>query len=355
MLRTSISKFISEVDIELCSQIEPAKLSLRRFEMFEKEPKTGSFGVEQIALSLLTILLVTALNPIFLSAQAWTKGEGDGYVKIAYGSSTASEQYSFDGTSKPYADNVTENAFFDRSIYLYGEYGLKPDITLVLGLPFKRVIIRDAAFRYRTFGFGDLQLGARYDLREIAGFQDSPNALAANAGLSLPLGYTRNFTPSAGSGQINFDLGVSYGRALYPFPGYVQAGLGFRHRSSLFIGSAAVDCNEGIDRNCFADSKPTYGDELLGSLEAGVTIAELIFVQALLSSTWSIEAPVTGFTVTNPVPTHQRFVKAGGGVAVILPLGFSVNMQGLYTVTGRNSVRSLDLFFGLDYSFKGSE
>ena len=302
-----------------------------------------------------TLVVLSLLIPPVADAQAWTKGKGEGYVKLAYGSSTASEQFSFDGTSKPYADNVTENAFFDRSLYLYGEYGLQSDLTLVAGLPYKRVIIRDAAFRYRTYGFGDLQIGARYDLREHVGFDESPNALALNGAISVPLGYTRNFTPSTGSGQMNVDLGVSYGRSLHPFPGYLQAGLGYRYRSSLFLGSSAVDCNEGIDRNCFADAQPVFGDELLGSLEAGVTIADRVFLQGLVSSVWSLQAPETGFTVTNPVPTRQRYVKAGFGSAVFLPFGFSVNLQGLTTLTGRNSVRSLDLFFGIDYRFGGGE
>ena len=297
----------------------------------------------------LIVLLIA--SPAALRAQAWTKDSGQVYLKLAYGSSTASEQYTFDGTVKEYADNVDDNAFFDRSVYLYGEAGLTPDITLIASLPYKRVVIRDAAFRYRTFAFGDLGLGLRHTLNDVFDLRGSANSAALNAGVSIPLGYTRNYTPSAGAGQINLELGLSAGRSFHPFPAYVQAGLGYRHRTSLFFTSTATPCAEGVDRNCFADTKPTFGDELYGSLESGVTIAEKVFLQGILASTWSVKAPETGFTVTNPVPTRQRFVKVGFGSALMLPAGLTTNVQGFYTIAGQNSVRSFDIFFGIDVKF----
>jgi hypothetical protein len=307
--------------------------------------------MERGPVKALLFLLVVILTPAFLRAQAWTKDSGQVYLKLAYGSSTASEQYSFDGTVKEYADNVEENAFFDRSVYLYGEAGLTSDITAVASLPYKRVVIRDAAFRYRTFAFGDLGLGIRHTLNDALGLRGSANSAALNAGISVPLGYSRNYTPSAGAGQINVELGVSAGRSFHPFPAYLQGGFGYRYRTSLFFTSTAIDCAEGIDRNCFEDTKPTFGDELYGSFETGVTIAERLFVQGILASTWSVKGPETGFTVTNPVPTRQRFVKIGFGSALMLPAGVTTNIQGFYTVAGQNSVRSFDIFLGLDIKF----
>lgn len=311
--------------------------------------RTDSFSCGKSILFLLSTLLL--LVPSLLHAQAWTRDSGQVYLKLAYGSSTASEQYTFDGSVKEYADNVEENAFFDRSIYLYGEAGLTPDLTLVASLPYKRVIIRDAAFRYRTYAFGDLGLGVRHTLNDLFGFRGTANSAAVNLGATIPLGYTRNYAPSAGAGQINLELGLSAGRSFYPFPGYVQGGVGYRHRSSLFLTSSATDCAEGVDRNCFADTKPSFGDELYSSLESGVTIAERLFLQGILASTWSLKGPETGFTVTNPVPTRQRFVKVGFGSAVMLPAGITTNVQGFYTIAGQNSVRSFDLFLGVDVKF----
>ncbi len=149
------------------------------------------------------------LLPTQSDGQAWTKEKGKTYVKLSYGSSTASEQYSFDGQTKEYADNVSENAFFDRSLYLYGEMGLTPKLTLVAGIPFKRVIVRDATFRYRTFALGNAVIGARYNLKSLLGVDAGSEAIAANFSLSLPTGYSRNLTPSVGSGQIDAELNAS--------------------------------------------------------------------------------------------------------------------------------------------------
>ena len=82
-----------------------------------------------------------------------------------------------------------------------------------------------------------------------------------------------------------------------------------------------------------------------------MTIAERLFLQGILASTWSLKGPETGFTVTNPVPTRQRFVKVGFGSAVMLPAGITTNVQGFYTIAGQNSVRSFDLFLGVDVKF----
>ena len=295
------------------------------------------------------IVLCGNLSQAF--AQAWTKEEGKLYSKISYGTSTASEQYTFDGRQKEYADNVSDNAFFDRSIYLYGELGLTPDLTLVGGLPFKRVIVRDAAFRYRTFAFGNAQIGARYTLNNLLGTAGTSESFAANLALSLPLGYTRNLTPSVGSGQIDAEFNTSWGHSFYPFPAYAQAGLGYRYRSSIYALSTATDCQEGIDKNCFADSRPVYTDDLLGGIEAGVTISNRVLLQGLARVNWSLKEPDVGFTVSNPIPTRQRFLKVGMGIGVAVWQGIGVSGQMFFTPTGLNTVNSTDLFLGIDYTF----
>lgn len=286
-----------------------------------------------------------------LHSQAWARDSGKAYVKLAYGTSTASEQYSFDGRIKEYADNVTENAFFDRSLYFYGELGLTPTLTLVAGLPYKRVIVRDAAFRYRTYAPGDAQIGARYSLTSLLGMSGGSEAVAANLSLSLPLGYTRNLTPSVGSGQIGADLNVSYGRSFYPFPGYAQAAVGYRYRSGIYALSKATPCQEGIDKDCFADTKPSYDDEIFGGVEGGVTIASRVLLQGIARFNWSVTQPDVGFSVSNPIPTKQRFLKLGGGIAVATIPGLGVSGQFFFTPTGRNTINSFDLFLGLDYTF----
>jgi len=289
--------------------------------------------------------------PCESSGQAWPKGKGDVYIKIAYGTSTASEQYTFDGRTKEYADNVADDAFFDRSVYFYGEYGLTSTLTLTAALPYKRLIVRDAAFRYRTYAFGTASIGLRYGLKEFVHALGDNDALAANVSLSVPTGYTRNYLPSAGAGQIDVDLSVSYGRSFYPIPAYVQAGVGYRYKTGFYDLSVAVPCQEGVDKDCFVDRQPTFGDEVLFGIEGGYSFGSFVFANLMLRGAYSVTPPNEGFSVSNPIPTRQRFIKTGATIAV-KPLEFlGISAQAFLTPYGLNTVNSFDLFLGLDVSF----
>ncbi len=285
------------------------------------------------------------------SGQAWTQAPGRAYVKLAYGASTATDQFTFDGQTKLYADHVEEPAFFDRSLYLYGELGLTKRVTLVASLPYKRLFIRDTAFRYVAQGFGSAQLGVRYDLRPLLGWQDGANALSSYAAVTLPTGYHRNYAPSVGTGQVDAQASLHYGRSFYPFPGYAQVGLGYRHRSSLYSLSQGAPCQEGADLGCIEDRQPTFGDEWTASAEIGMTLGKRALVQALTQTVWSIQTPNLGFTATNPFPTHQRYVKVGGGLTLYPLPRLGLSMQAFMTPYGRSTVRSTDLFFGIEYAF----
>ena len=304
--------------------------------------------------SLLIGVLVVA-GATGARAQAWPQEAGRVYVKLAYGAATAAEQFTFDGRARPFADGVDDDAYFDRSLYLYAEGGLTRHVTLIGALPLRRVFVRDPAFRYRTYGVGSAMLGARVGLRRWLGWENGPNALSASAAVTVPTGYTRNRTPSVGAGQVDYEVALAYGRSFYPLPAYAQASAGFRKRTSVYRFSEAVACQEGVDLDCFADRRPDYGDEFTASAEAGYTLdvdgpMPRVLVQALGRAVWSVEAPTTAFTVANPIPTHQRAVKVGGGVTIYGPYGIGVGVQAFATPYGQNTVRSIDLFLGVEAS-----
>lgn len=301
------------------------------------------------------LLLTLAVDAV---AQAWTPAPGHLYAKLSFGSTNASEQFAFDGQEADFITGVTGNAFRDRSLYLYTEWGLSDDLALVVTLPYKRTIIRDQAFRYRTRAFGSAMVGLRASLRRLLGWQDTGHALAANVALTLPTGYTRNLAPSAGAGQVDAQATLAYGRSLYPLPAYAQLSGGYRYRSAVYAFSRAVDCNVGSDLNCTTDQQPDPGEELVYSFEAGLTpLGGGLLLQLLGNGVWSVVEPTEGFTAINPIPTRQRYFKLGGGGAVypfrlagvesLAPLGLSV--QYFETVSGRNTIRSRDLFVGLEY------
>ncbi|QQS66884.1 MAG: hypothetical protein IPP08_01555 [Chlorobiota bacterium] len=301
-------------------------------------------------LYLISILLF--LFPIISFSQAWTKPSGEIYAKLFYGSVTAKEQYGFDGTQKPMADNVTENAFFDRSFYLYSEGGLNDEVTIFGSLPYKRVITRDASFKYSTFAFGSLMLGGRYKLNNLVGISGWSDVLSANLAFTLPTGYTRNFTPSVGAGQIDAELSLNYGKSFHPLPIYAQAGLGFKYRSSIYALSKSIPCQDGVDKNCFNDLKPEYGNEITFALNGGYFINDWLLFTLQANGVMSVVKPTEGFSVANPIPTKQRYIKLGGGLRVNTYDKLGVSFDAAIIPSGMNIFKGIEVTLGIDYTFK---
>lgn len=284
-------------------------------------------------------------------AQAWVQPKGHAYVKLSFGNATASEQYRFDGETKPYADNVDGDAFFDESLYLYGEVGLTDNLTLVALVPYKTIRVLDAAFEYESEGLGSVMIGLRTGIKQLIGLTADQHALALNAMLTLPTGYTRNFTPSVGPGQVDFQTTLNYGLSLWPFPGYAQLGVGYRYRSAVYAFSTSITCQEGSAINCFDDVEPKFDDELLFNAEAGVNLGRWALVQVISHGVFSNRVPdaETTFSIRNPIPTRQRYLKLGGGLTLYPLRNLGVGVQVFFTPSGRNTIRSTDVFWGIEY------
>ncbi len=290
--------------------------------------------------------------------QAWTMPRGEHFLKITGSSITAANQFSFDGRTLDFANGVSGNAFRDESLYLYGELGLFNNLTLVLSLPYKRTFVQDLAFKYETSALGSGTIGVRLALLPLFGARPSALSLALNLATNVPLGYTRNFAPSAGPGQVDVQASLGLGVSFYPTAAYAQISAGYRYRSSLYAFSQAVPCNVGNDINCIRDIKPTYGNELIFTADTGIMFLNgMLFFQALANGVWSVDEPAVGFTAINPIPTLQRYIKAGAGFTLypfritrlygMADLGFGV--QYFLTPYGRNTIESTDLFFGIEY------
>lgn len=296
------------------------------------------------------LISLMMLVPSGALAQAWTQPPGHVYLKLAYGAATAGEQYGFDGRVKLYADDVYDSAFFDRSFYLYSEIGVVDHFTVVAALPYKRVVVRDSAFRYESASIGDLELAGRLSLKPWLGFLPEAGAAALNLKVSLPTGYDRNLIPAAGAGQVNVTASLDYGQGfLGAF--YAQGGVGYRLRTSWYALSQAVPCQPGQDRDCVVDEQPDYADEVLLHAEAGYRPWQPLLLQVLGEMVLSAQAPEVGFAVGETTPTRQRYLKTGAGLIVEpLPhLGFSAHA--FVTPWGQNTVRSVDLFFGISTDF----
>jgi hypothetical protein len=86
-------------------------------------------------------------------------------------------------------------------------------------------------------------------------------------------------------------------------------------------------------------------------VEGGVIVKGRVLLQGLARLGWSFSAPTTGFSVTNPVPTRQRYLKVGGGIAVETIPDCNLSLQVLATPYGQNTISSLDVSLGIDYRF----
>ena len=269
-------------------------------------------------------------------AGAWTRDPGSGYIKLSYGASSSNDQFGFDGLAKPILEGVTDYPFADRSLYFYGEYGLRKGLTLVGEAAIKRIFIHDRIYRSRTTGLGNL--GASLRLRLL---DSGPWVASAEAGASLPSGYRRNLRPPLGAGQADFSLAGSLGHSFYPAPAYATASAGVRLRSRMFLSS--MDPEAVSFGN---DSRPSYSDEFFYSVEGGWSPAGKLLLRIHLQGLRSLRSSGSAFSLTD-IPTTQRYLKAGGGATWRLTsrVGLDVDISG--TPAGTNTARSADISLGV--------
>ncbi|NNF58560.1 MAG: hypothetical protein HKN04_09980 [Rhodothermaceae bacterium] len=303
-------------------------------------------------------LLLLSILPLSAVAQAWTQEAGRVYVRIIQGFASADERYDSDGTVLPY-DQDTGGGVRDRSTYLYTELGLTDRLTVSGMLPYKRVTVTDPTFtptfERRSYAWGDARLGLRYDLGSILGLNDGPAVMALNVAAGLPLGYTRNYRPAVGPGQADLEAMLNVGRSLWPFPGYVQAGAGFRVRTAGFGLSTATTCENGVDDEahaCLTDDevRRDFGDEFLFSGEAGVAL-DFIEFQALIDAVWSATAPQAEVVVQPEAFPRRRFVRVGAGVTVRGPAGIGLGVQVFVGAHAQNALKATEWFVGVERHF----
>ena len=276
--------------------------------------------------------------PTLSWAGGWTQELGKIYGKITYGTSSANEVYRFDGELKFPTDNapytVRDYPLADRSLFLYAEYGLRDDLTLIGNLAMKRSIITTPVERTETQGIADIGLAAKYRV-----WKDDAHVLSATLGVAIPTGYTRDLTPPLGSGNVNLELAANYGYSLWPLPAYATASAGYRLRPSIFVGSTETATYQD----------PNYADELFMDAEAGYTIADLVLIHGVARFLSSTRIGINDFDIQHP-PETQQYLKVGGGAIVKLPQGFELGADLMVTPMGKKASNSLDLMIGIAWS-----
>lgn len=297
-------------------------------------------------------------------AQAWTQKQGTVYIKTAYGLAVAAEQFNFEGRTAAFYNEKPGYTFADSSFYLYTEAGLLDSLTLSLALPYKRIYNETLDHRKLTVGLGDMDVRFRFSIQEFAKIPVI-SALSINVGATIPLNYTRNLLPTLGRGQIGLRATVDYGQSFSTkIPMYLQIGVGYQNRLPFFaLTRTYVDeqgnaCPSGGDINCIEDQPDKVQDahEFVFQVEYGLLPTKWLLLQLHVMGTISFADPEATLQTPGEIPPPtQRFIHAGA-IIVFYPfyrfrwaekLGFSFQFTG--TVYGQNTIRSLNMFFGLEY------
>ncbi len=272
-------------------------------------------------------------------AGAWLQAPRGGYLKLSYLAVSANQQFGFDGGRRPIVDGLDDYPFADRSLLLYGEYGLSPRVTATLSLPLKRIYVHDRLFRYHSTGLGDLGVGLRVHL-----FQDGPWVGSTEAQFEVPTGYHRDYQPPIGSGQLNCSARLQLGRSFYPAPFYTTAMLGYRYRSDLFLSSIADSAHAGNAAH------PDFSDQALFSLEGGWTPWGRGLLKVELSGARSFRSTGNAFSITS-LPSTESSLRASGMAALRMPGGWSPYFEAGTTLSGKNTARAIQLSTGASTSW----
>lgn len=297
---------------------------------------------------LAQVLLPLALIAFPSTAQAggWVQELFKLYAKLTYGTSSANTVYRFDGETKYPTDNppftVRNYPIAERSLFLYAEYGLLQDLTLVGSAAFKRVIITSPVERKQVQGIGDVYVAGRYLLSSF-----NQQVVSATLGVTVPTGYSRDLTPPLGSGNLNVELAGNYGLSLYPIPAYATGSIGYRLRTGLFPSQL---------KNQMREFSPDYADEIFATFEAGYTFDDRVLIHAVGQALFSTRTDQDDFDVEHP-PETQRYIKVGGGIIVKSIKGVSFSVDAAITPYGRKASNSFDLSLGISWEGKllGSE
>jgi hypothetical protein len=164
-----------------------------------------------------------------LAQGGWVREPGAYYFKLSYGVFDSEIYHDTLGIIAPGAE-----AFSQRNLFVYGEYGIAPSLALILNwAPWKANRLSSTDW---TSGLGDPLLEMKYAL---------PLPLAASLSLAaeIPIGHAnrivsdrsdpqRVFNLPTGDGEWNFlgILGLSH--SFHPEPAYVQGFVGYNYRTA---------------------------------------------------------------------------------------------------------------------------
>ncbi len=202
-------------------------------------------------------LLLALLLPSVAHAGAWTKGFGEYYTKLGADYYLAARYV--DPTT---GEEVEGLDFFGHQYSLYGEFGVLPVWPLQVSFS-APLTIGIATFeddmnfdegetgRATAVHFGDARVSIQAAILR-KGFQLAPAfevkiPLYSNDRVGSRFGIWKEAFPLPGDGQLDFTGWVHLGGSIPGTPMFMQGAVGYRHRSSVFVGwETDLDFVDGV-------------------------------------------------------------------------------------------------------------
>jgi protein XagA len=187
------------------------------------------------------LLISLGVTPSVLTAQAWTKAKGGGFLKLDYSSIQATDFFNSKG------EIVTSRDLGSSIASFYGEYGITSKITAVAYIPFfanssagayPAVGTTPALTSASLSGFSDVDLGFRIALpvKNIA--------MSVNVLFGLPTGTpTQADGLSTGDGEFNqmIKLAIGTGKTRW----WTQGAIGYNNRTKGYSSEFRYDLEFG--------------------------------------------------------------------------------------------------------------
>lgn len=150
-------------------------------------------------------------------AGAWVPEVGSGYNKLAFSD--------FEATNF-FGSNESFNEFEGQNTSLYIEQGIAKNLAVTLNTLYQEIEQIDSDdFRTSNTGFGDLEVGFRYNL------VNGPYVLSTALTFKLPNLYNENDELPLGNGQEDYEARLLFGKSLNRY-GYFGLETGYRYRTS---------------------------------------------------------------------------------------------------------------------------
>ncbi len=280
-----------------------------------------------------------------LFAGAWTQKKNGLYLKISSNYLYTTQEFNHVGDKLEIFQErfaFINTSFRDFNINAYVEYGIDNRFTVIANLPYKILtakrseVVGDSVvsriLTLYTLGVSDLSLSARYALFK------TPFALAIQGGFKIPLGYDKNPVNEGaplGTGELDFEGNLLFGKSLYPLPLYLTGGIGYRQRSGALHDQILYTAEAGFQQSIFL-FKVT-----LDGLFSTTTPPDLAG-QAIITP-----LPGGGGAFPNIIVGDQDIHKISPSLIVKVSPITSFQLEALHIFSGKNTVAGTVFSFGV--------